>query len=113
MKVTIQAFILTLFLFSLDSLANAQTTSAYKMPPYEKFKLPNGLTIYLMEKHTVPVMSIHVMMPAGAVDDGNKAGLAYLTSRCLTTGTKNYTKSQIDEQVDFIGATLNTYSSTE
>ena len=113
MRTTIQAFILALFILSSVRFAHAQATVGYKMPSYEKFKLPNGLTVYLMEKHTVPVMSIRVIMPAGAIDNGDKAGLAYLTSSCLTTGTKHYTKSQIDEQVDFMGAILNAYSGTE
>ncbi len=46
---------------------NAQS---YKLPPYQKFKLNNGLTVYLMEQHEVPIISVSVILPAGAIYDG-------------------------------------------
>lgn len=97
-----------------SSSANAQAEAAkYKLPQYKKFQLANGLTVYLMEKHTVPVISISAIMPAGAICDGNNAGLASLTAQCLTCGTKDYTKTQIEEAFDFAGASLNQYANTE
>ncbi|MBI3138607.1 MAG: insulinase family protein [Sphingobacteriales bacterium] len=85
----------------------------YKLPPYEKFKLPNGLMIYLMEQHEVPVISVSAILPAGAIYDGPKAGLASLTAAGLKHGTRNFTKAKLDEELDFLGATLNTYASKE
>ena len=91
----------------------AQTAAKYQLPAYKKFQLANGLTVYLMEKHTVPVISISAILPAGAINDGNNAGLASLTAECLNCGTKNYTKQQIEESFDFAGASYNTYATTE
>jgi len=85
----------------------------YKLPAYEKFKLPNGLTVYLMEQHEVPVISVSAILPAGAIYDGEKAGLASLTATALKHGTKNYTKTKLDEELDFIGADITTYASKE
>jgi zinc protease len=85
----------------------------YKLPPYEKFKLKNGLTVYLMEQHEVPVMNVSVILPAGAIYDGEKAGLASLTASGLKYGTKNYPKVKLDEELDFIGASVNTGASKE
>jgi predicted Zn-dependent peptidase len=51
------------------------STQDYKLPPYEKFKLKNGLTVYLMEQHEVPLMNVSIILPAGAIYDGDKAGL--------------------------------------
>lgn len=86
---------------------------AYKLPDFTSFKLQNGLTIYLMEQHDVPVISLSAIVPAGAIYDFDKAGLASLTATALKHGTKSFTKNQIDEELDFIGADVNTYASKE
>lgn len=85
----------------------------FKLPPFEQFKLPNGLTIYLMEQHEVPLINVAGIFPAGAVYDGDKSGLASLTAACLSFGTKKFTKKQLEEELDFIGASLTVFSSKE
>jgi predicted Zn-dependent peptidase len=97
-------------LLLVSMLAMAQD---YKLPPYQKFKLKNGLTVYLMEQHEVPMMNVSVILPAGAIYDGDKAGLASLTASGLKYGTKNYPKAKLDEELDFIGASVNTFASKE
>lgn len=96
--------IVTPFLFFAQS---------YKLPEFETLKLKNGLTIYLMEQHDVPVISVSAILPAGAIYDKEKAGLASLTSTALKLGTKSFSKKIIDEELDFLGAKLNTYASKE
>lgn len=92
----------------------AQTKPApFKVPAYEKFTLANGLTVYLMEQHEVPVISVSAILPAGAIYDGSQSGLASLTAAGLQYGTKSYSKTKIEEELDFIGASLNTYASKE
>jgi predicted Zn-dependent peptidase len=98
--------------YLLPYLAMGQGT-VFAMPGYEKIKLKNGLTVYLMEQHEVPLVYLSAVFPAGATRDGNQAGLAYLTSESLTYGTKKLTKDEIEEQVDFLGATLSAYATTE
>ena len=102
-------YILAVCLFTGISL-NAQS---YKLPPYEKFKLKNGLTVYLMEQHEVPIISVSVILPAGAIYDGEKSGLASLTATALKHGTKNFNKQKLDEELDFLGASINTFASKE
>ena len=89
------------------------TAQSYKLPPYEKFQLKNGLTVYLMEQHEVPVINVSVILPAGAIYDGEKAGLASLSATALKHGTKNFTKTRLDEELDFHGASINTFASKE
>lgn len=106
-----QRILTILAIFILTSFgASAQ---GYKLPPYEKFKLKNGLTVYLMEQHEVPIISVSVILPAGAIYDGEKAGLASLTSTALKHATKNYTKEKLDNELDFLGASINTSASKE
>ncbi|HOZ70841.1 MAG TPA: insulinase family protein, partial [Chitinophagaceae bacterium] len=89
------------------------TAQGYKLPAYEKFKLPNGLVIYLMEQHEVPLISVSAIFPAGAIYDGEQSGLASLTAAGLKHGTQSMTKAQLDEELDFLGASVNTFASKE
>ncbi len=114
MKKVIQPISLLLLLFfAAGNLIKAQSKPGYQLPTYQKFKLHNGLTVYLMEKHEVPVISIVAVIPAGAVFDYTKAGVSSLTANCLKCGTKGFTKNQIEQQFDFVGASLNMYSTAE
>ena len=88
-------------------------TNDFRLPNYEKFVLENGLTIYLLEQHEVPLIYVSAIFPAGAVKDGDKNGLAALTAEALLFGTSNYTKEEIEETFDFYGAELNTSGSSE
>lgn len=85
----------------------------FKVPPYEKFKLKNGLTVYLMEQHEVPLIYASVVFDAGSVQDGDRHGLANLTAEALLFGTEKYTKEQIEEMTDYVGANLNTSAGKE
>jgi predicted Zn-dependent peptidase len=101
--------ILSVYLLT-GGIINAQS---YKLPPYQKFKLKNGLTVYLMEQHEVPIISVSVILPAGAIYDGEKSGLASLTASALKHGTKNFTKAKLDEELDFLGASISAGASKE
>ena len=85
----------------------------YKLPPYQKFVLKNGLTVYLMEQREVPMINVSVILPAGAIYDGEKTGLASLTASALKHGTRSYSKTALDEELDFMGASVSTYASKE
>lgn len=114
MKKITHSIFSALILITLSLTINAQTKqAAFKVPAYEKFTLPNGLTVYLMEQHEVPVISVSAILPAGAIYDGSKSGLASLTASGLQYGTKSYSKTKIEEELDYIGASLNTYASKE
>ncbi len=93
------------FLFLLSN-SNAQ----FKLPKYEIVTLENGLTIYLMEKKDVPIISFSVLFDAGAIKDGETKGLSSFTAEALKFGTKNYSKDQIDSIFNFYGSSLNTYA---
>lgn len=111
MKSIRQIYLIVLLFLALPTIMVGQ--SSYQLPKYSTFKLKNGLTVYLMERHSVPVISVSTIIPAGAINDGEQPGLADLTATALKHGTKNYSKSQLDEALDFIGASLNTSASKE
>lgn len=113
MRKLIYYIIFAIVVFTGFIKLNAQSSTKYQLPKYTKFQLTNGLTVYLMEKHTVPVISFSAIIPAGAIYDNANAGLAGLTAECLKCGTKSYTKNQIEEAFDFAGAEYNTYGTKE
>ncbi len=93
--------------------SSAESQSSFKVPEYTKFVMKNGLTVYLMEQHEVPLIYASCVFPAGAIKDGARHGLAFLTADGLLFGTKNYTKKQIEETLDYIGASYSTYTAKE
>lgn len=94
------------FSLILVSLNYAQ----FKLPKYDVVTLDNGLTIYLMEKKDVPIISFSAVFDAGAIKDGDAKGLSSFTAEALKFGTKNYNKDQIDSIFNFYGSSLNTYA---
>ncbi|SKB94339.1 M16 family metallopeptidase [Dyadobacter psychrophilus] len=103
--------ILFVFLALLTLSASAQNN--FKVPPFEKFKLKNGLTVFLMEQHEVPLINVSAVFDAGSINDGERYGLAGITADALLFGTEKYTKPQIEEMTDFVGASINTYAAKD
>ncbi len=82
-----------------------------QMGDYETFVLDNGLNVILVEDHNVPAVSFSLTIDQPPFTEGEKAGYAEMAGDLLATGTKTMSKAEIDEKVDFIGATLSAYSS--
>ena len=85
----------------------------FKLPPYQKFKLKNGMTVYLMEQHETPLINVSVVFDAGVVKDNNRYGLANLTAEALLFGSSKYTKEQLEAKVEYVGASLETFTGKE
>ncbi|GGX78028.1 peptidase M16 [Pseudoduganella dura] len=91
----------------------AAPSADFKLPQFETTKLPNGLTVMLMERHEVPLIAVRAVVRAGAVNDGTQAGLANLTGDAILLGSEKHDKAAIDEAFDFRGAQLAGGSATE
>jgi zinc protease len=90
-------------------LAGAPAVRAQKlqMPPHEKVVLKNGLTVLLLEKHSVPMVSVAGIVEAGGLyDPAGMEGLASTTAGLLRKGTKTRTAQQFAGDIDFIGGTF-------
>lgn len=91
----------------------ADARPSFKLPLYRRVLLPNGLTVYLMEQHEVPMVHVCAVFPAGSVCDGDRYGLAALTAEALLFGTRTRTKQQIEQELDFLGATCGASASED
>jgi zinc protease len=70
-------------------------------------ELPNGLVWLFSEQHSLPLVSVKILIKGGVLrDPPGKAGLSNLTALLLTQGTKKRSATQIAQEVDFLGARL-------
>ncbi|MFA6924435.1 MAG: insulinase family protein [Bacteroidales bacterium] len=83
-----------------------------KLGNYESLVLPNGLKVFVIENNKLPVISYSLIFNYDDVLENSAKGYTDFTGQLLKTGTTTHTKDQIDEQIDFIGATLNTSSNS-
>lgn len=86
----------------------------FHLPVPRDFVLANGMKVYLVEDHSLPVMNATLVDLAGA--DGNplsKPGLAGFTARMLTAGTRKRPAMQIADDTDQIGAKLQCEADTD
>lgn len=77
----------------------------------EKFKLPNGLQVIMVENHKLPRASASLTIENNPVFEGEKAGVSTLMGGLLGNGTTNMAKDDFNERVDFLGANVSLYSS--
>ena len=83
-----------------------------RLPPIQKRALANGLPVWIVERHEVPLVQVNLVVPAGAGDDPAGAfGLASLTAAMLDEGAGSRSALELADAVDFLGATLRTTSS--
>ncbi len=79
----------------------------YKLPPAFETKLPNGLTIVLLEDARFPLVTASLSFQAGSRFDPDGApGLAEAAAALLTEGTRTRTSRQISEETDAMGGSL-------
>ena len=78
-----------------------------KFPDVNEFTLSNGLKVSLVERHSVPVVRMSLMVDAGyAADQFGLPGLASITGDMLTEGTKTKTSLQISDMQADLGASI-------
>jgi zinc protease len=82
-------------------------TKAVKYPKPLSYKLPNGLTVAMLEDHRVPMVTFQLGIKVGDVNDPKDLeGLATLTADLIREGTKTRSSRQIAEAIDGMGAAI-------
>lgn len=83
-----------------------------KLGDYDSFELENGLKVFVIENNKMPKVSFSLITDRDPILEGDQLGYISIAGDLLRRGTKNRTKEQIDEEIDFIGARLNTSGSS-
>ena len=85
-----------------------------KLPTIQKRTLSNGLPVWIVELHKVPVAHVTLVVKAGAGSDPRgKYGVANLTAEMLDEGAGSRDALQIADAVDYLGANLSTSSTSD
>lgn len=81
-----------------------------KTPDVKRVVLKNGMILYLVEDHELPLIEMTARIGVGSIDDPpDKVGLgAVATAVMRTGGTKTRKGDHIDEELESIGASVET-----
>ncbi len=111
--------LIILLSFAVSAFAQVDRTKAPEPGPapkiqigdYQSFELKNGLKVFVVENHKLPRVAFSLILDNEPIIEGEKAGYVSITGQLLRNGTTNRTKAQLDEEIDFIGASISTSSS--
>ena len=83
-----------------------------KLPAIQKQRLSNGLAVWIVEHHEVPLAQINLIVRSGsAADPIGKYGVGSLTAAMLDEGAGTRSSLDLADAIEFLGANLSTASS--
>ena len=87
---------------------------ALHLPAIQKRQLANGLPVWIVELHKVPVVQVNLVVLSGsAADPAGKFGAASLAAAMLEDGAGSRSALQIADAIDFLGADLGTSATSD
>lgn len=76
-------------------------------PPFETFKLDNGLNVIFVEQHETPKLRLELVVGgANVAVPAEKQGVADLMAELITKGTATRSAAQIAETIEAVGGSL-------
>ncbi|MBL0314650.1 MAG: insulinase family protein [Flavobacteriales bacterium] len=75
---------------------------------YQLVQLDNGMKLIVVENHKLPRVTYSIGLDIDPILEGQKAGYVQMAGDLLSAGTTSKSKAQIDEAVDYIGASMST-----
>lgn len=120
MKALTASVVLVLALAALPAAQKPDRSAAPKpgaapkftAPPIQKRTLANGLPVWIVELHRVPIAHATLVVRTGSsADPDQKLGVASLTAQMLDEGAGKRGALEIADAVDHLGASLSTSSS--
>ncbi len=87
---------------------------ALHLPAIQKRQLSNGLPVWIVELHKVPVVQVNLVVLSGSgADPAGKFGAASLTAAMLEDGAGTRSALEIADAIDFLGADLGTSAASD
>ncbi|MDG1279579.1 MAG: pitrilysin family protein [Algoriphagus sp.] len=119
MKKIAIAFVLTFLVAGMSfaqvdrsKLPSSGPAPEIKIGEAETFTLDNGLKVFVVKNDKLPRVSFTLVLERDPIMEGDKAGLLGLVGQMMMAGTESRTKDQLDEEIDFIGASLSAGSTS-
>ena len=78
-----------------------------KLDKPKEFKLKNGIKVLVVENHKLPRVNYSLRFDRKPIVEGEKAGVISLLGSMLGNGTTSIPKDEFNEEVDFLGASVN------
>ncbi|MGH9440882.1 MAG: M16 family metallopeptidase [Thermoanaerobaculia bacterium] len=78
-----------------------------RLPAVRRKKLSNGLSVWILEQHALPIVRADLVVPAGSEEDPrDEAGLARMAAAMLSRGTETRSALDLSGQASLLGAEL-------
>jgi zinc protease len=104
---------LLLVLLLIVTVSCLLTANAFALN-VKKSILQNGLIVLHSEEHGLPIVMLTLLIKASPLNEPkDKAGLANLTAELLLEGTRHRKSTDISEEIEFLGASLDTSTSSD
>jgi len=82
--------------------------------PYERFVLPNGLTVLLHEDHSTPMIAVDVWYHVGSArEKPGRTGFAHLFEHIMFEGSGHVAEGKFDEWLEAAGGNNNGSTNTD
>ena len=86
---------------------HVKETAVWKPPPPRALAGPNGLAIWLVERHELPLVAATIVVPHGSTQDpAGKGGTASFAANMLDEGAGKRSSLEIARAIDLLGADL-------
>jgi zinc protease len=83
-------------------------------PPFEAFKLANGMQVIFVEQHQVPKLHLELLVGgSNTAAPADKQGVADFMADLITKGTTTRTAAQIAQSIESVGGSLDSNASLE
>jgi zinc protease len=103
-----------LFLWSAGLLAACTALAQAPRVNFEKYTLPNGLTVILHRDTTAPVVAVTTLYHVGSKnEDTARTGFAHFFEHLLFEGSENVKRGEFDKYVTNAGGALNANTSQD
>lgn len=109
-KIAILLCVLLIALSTGMAVAQKQSNSEVFIPKidYTEYKLDNGLQIYVLEDHKLPLVNFSVWYKVGSIDERDGiSGISHLLEHTMFLGTETLKKGQIHKLVKSVGGSNN------
>src|SRR5688572_25119199 len=84
--------------------------AAHAGPQIQHWTLKNGVRVYFVASHELPMVDAHILFDAGAArDPAQRRGLAHLTVEILSEGVPGYDAHAIAEAFESRGVSTGDY----
>jgi predicted Zn-dependent peptidase len=85
---------------------------AVSFPDYDLVTMKNGIRVIFVKDDELPTIAIRLLIDRKPQLEGEYVGSISIMGQLLRNGTKTRTKDKLDEEIDLIGASISSFSTS-